>query len=94
MRSSRYGGAPWSVARHNRPRLAELLVLEKKQLELSKLESDFLANHDLMTGLMNRRAFEQRLRQMMETDTQQRAATAVMYIDLDNFKVVERHARA
>jgi diguanylate cyclase (GGDEF)-like protein len=69
-------------------RLAELLTQEKKQLELSKQESDFLANHDLLTGLMNRRAFEQRLRQMLATDTQEQAATAVMFIDLDNFKTV------
>jgi diguanylate cyclase (GGDEF)-like protein len=69
-------------------RLAELLALEKKQLELSKRQSDFLANHDILTGLMNRRAFEQRLRRMLETDTQEHAATAVMFIDLDNFKTV------
>ncbi|WP_395022807.1 diguanylate cyclase domain-containing protein [Dongia sp.] len=69
-------------------RLAELLAQEKKQLELSKQESDFLASHDLLTGLMNRRAFEQRLRLMIETDTQEHATTAVMFIDLDNFKTV------
>jgi diguanylate cyclase (GGDEF)-like protein len=69
-------------------KLAELLEQEKRALEASKQESDFLAFHDLVTGLMNRRAFEQRLRQMVETGAQNDAATAVMFIDLDNFKTV------
>jgi len=69
-------------------RLAELLEQEKKQLELSKQESDFLANHDRLTGLMNRRGFEQRLQSMVDTDTKENAATAVMFIDLDGFKAV------
>jgi diguanylate cyclase (GGDEF)-like protein len=69
-------------------KLAELLEQEKRELEASKQESDFLAFHDLLTGLMNRRAFERRLRQMVEVGAQNDAVTAVMFIDLDNFKTV------
>jgi diguanylate cyclase (GGDEF)-like protein len=69
-------------------KLAELLEQEKRALEVSKKESDFLANHDLLTGLMNRRAFERRLRQMVELGAANDAVTAVMFIDLDNFKAV------
>jgi diguanylate cyclase (GGDEF)-like protein len=69
-------------------KLAEALEQEKKALEVSKQESDFLAFHDLLTGLMNRRAFEQQLRQMVQLSAQNDAVTAVMFIDLDNFKTV------
>jgi len=69
-------------------KLAEALEQEKKALEVSKQESDFLAFHDLLTGLMNRRAFEQQLRQMVQLSAQNDADTAVMFIDLDNFKTV------
>jgi diguanylate cyclase (GGDEF)-like protein len=69
-------------------KLAELLEQEKHALEVSKKESDFLAYHDLLTGLMNRRAFERQLRQMIETGAENNAVTAVMFIDLDNFKAV------
>lgn len=68
--------------------LAEALEQEKKALEVSKRESDFLAYHDLLTGLMNRRAFERQLRQMVQLGAQNDAVTAVMFIDLDNFKTV------
>jgi diguanylate cyclase (GGDEF)-like protein len=69
-------------------KLAEALEQEKKALEASKQESDFLAFHDLLTGLMNRRAFERQLRQMVQLSAQNDAVTAVMFIDLDNFKTV------
>jgi diguanylate cyclase (GGDEF)-like protein len=69
-------------------RLADLLAQEKRELELSKQESDFLANHDRLTGLMNRRGFEQRLQSLVDTDNKENAATAVMFIDLDGFKAV------
>jgi diguanylate cyclase (GGDEF)-like protein len=69
-------------------RLADLLTQEKRELELSKQESDFLANHDRLTGLLNRRGFEQRLQSMVDTDNKENAATAVMFIDLDGFKAV------
>jgi diguanylate cyclase (GGDEF)-like protein len=69
-------------------KLAEALEQEKKALEASKQESDFLAFHDLLTGLMNRRAFERQLRQMIELSAQNDAVTAVMFIDLDDFKAV------
>lgn len=50
-----------------------------------------LADHDALTGLPNRRLFEQRLGALMEQD----AGFALLYLDLDGFKAVnDRHGHA
>jgi diguanylate cyclase (GGDEF)-like protein/PAS domain S-box-containing protein len=46
------------------------------------------ANHDALTGLLNRHAFERRLAQAIDTARRESAAHACMYVDLDQFKVV------
>lgn len=46
------------------------------------------ASHDALTNLTNRRAFEARLEQMIAALAQQPDAHAVMFIDLDQFKIV------
>jgi diguanylate cyclase (GGDEF)-like protein/PAS domain S-box-containing protein len=46
------------------------------------------ANHDSLTGLLNRRAFDQRLGEAIHTARVHAAAHAMLYIDLDQFKVV------
>jgi len=48
----------------------------------------FQASHDPLTGLFNRREFEARLRQLLESAQSRRQQHAVCYIDLDQFKVV------
>jgi two-component system cell cycle response regulator len=45
-----------------------------------------LATHDSLTGLLNRRAFEQRLSEELERSRRYRHACAVMIIDADHFK--------
>jgi diguanylate cyclase (GGDEF)-like protein len=47
---------------------------------------DFLALHDELTGLPNRRSFEERLRQAAEALGDEAGALAVHFIDLDDFK--------
>ena len=47
-----------------------------------------LASHDALTGLLNRREFEQRVRALVETRDGQVGQHAVLYLDLDQFKVV------
>lgn len=54
-------------------------------------EMHWQANHDSLTGLMNRRSFEAQLRQLIDMekdDVTTHADHALMYIDLDQFKIV------
>lgn len=54
-------------------------------------EMHWQANHDSLTGLMNRRSFEAQLRQLIDMEKDDRATHAdhaLMYIDLDQFKIV------
>ncbi len=48
----------------------------------------FLASHDPLTGLLNRREFENRLNQALESARDGNAVHAVCYLDLDEFKIV------
>ena len=47
-----------------------------------------LASHDALTGLLNRREFEQRVRGIVEHRESEEGQHAVLYLDLDQFKVV------
>ena len=47
-----------------------------------------LASHDPLTGLLNRREFEQRVRATVEHREAEEGQHAVLYLDLDQFKVV------
>ncbi len=47
-----------------------------------------LASHDALTGLLNRREFEQRVRAIVDRPADDGAQHAVLYLDLDQFKVV------
>lgn len=54
-------------------------------------EMHWQANHDSLTGLMNRRSFEAQLSQLLETGQEGDSIYpdhALMYIDLDQFKIV------
>jgi len=46
------------------------------------------ASHDALTGLVNRREFERRLADLIETAKSQRRDHALLFMDLDNFKAV------
>ena len=46
------------------------------------------ASHDALTGLVNRREFERRLTDLIETARGQGREHALLYMDLDNFKAV------
>ena len=66
-------------------RLLEGEVLERRQAE-SKL--NYLAYHDPLTGLSNRRRFIERLEESMLEANQHQQHLAVLFIDLDQFKQV------
>jgi diguanylate cyclase (GGDEF)-like protein/PAS domain S-box-containing protein len=46
------------------------------------------ASHDSLTGLVNRREFERRLTELIDTAKSQRRDHALLFMDLDNFKAV------
>ena len=46
------------------------------------------ASHDALTGLINRREFERRLSELIESARSDNKQHALMYMDLDNFKTV------
>ena len=48
----------------------------------------YQASHDALTGLVNRREFERRLRESMDAAQTGDVAHALCYLDLDRFKVV------
>lgn len=48
----------------------------------------YQASHDMLTGLINRREFEQRLERLLLSALQQGREHALCYMDLDQFKVI------
>ena len=66
--------------------LAENLAAQKAEAEAARERSEYLANHDILTGLPNRRAFQDRLKAFMaDTDEE---GVGLLFIDLDKFKEV------
>ena len=51
-------------------------------------QMSYQASHDALTGLVNRREFERRLREAMDAAQAGDVAHALCYLDLDRFKVV------
>lgn len=66
----------------------EKLLLQKHELILAKQRSDYLANHDELTGLPNRRAFHEQLNAQIMRSHETTTAIALLFIDLDKFKQV------
>lgn len=51
-------------------------------------QQHYLANHDSLTGLLNRGAFQNRLEQSLEQARSNAGSVALLFIDLDGFKGV------
>ena len=75
-------------------RTAELQATNRRlEVEISeRLQAEgraqHLADHDVLTGLPNRRLFEDRVTQALAFSVRNRKLTAVMFVDLDRFKHV------
>jgi diguanylate cyclase (GGDEF)-like protein len=64
---------------------------ELKELKLGQeyaMKLAYHASHDQLTNLVNRPEFENRLKQALQTVTTQGRQHVVMYLDLDQFKIV------
>jgi len=66
--------------------LAEDLAAQKAEAEEARERSEYLANHDILTGLPNRRAFMDRLKEFMAPTPD--GGVGLLFIDLDKFKEV------
>jgi diguanylate cyclase (GGDEF)-like protein len=83
-----------SLAKSFNEMLAQIQVrdaeLKHELVERKRAEErlDHLANYDTVTGLPNRYYFNERLSMALSKAKQSREAVALMFLDLDNFKVV------
>ena len=64
-------------------RAAELLKQTQYEVERQKRELEYLANHDTLTGCLNRRAFMAQLDVSLEQAKQRRLIAVVMMVDID-----------
>ncbi|MCW8109876.1 EAL domain-containing protein [Alteromonas ponticola] len=60
-------------------------ITERKQ---SNISLEYLASHDSLTGVFNRREFELRLHSAANLVEQSKANVVLLYLDLDRFKTV------
>ena len=58
------------------------------ELNLSRDAMAHLAHHDALTGLPNRRMFQQRLGQVLELSRRSGRSCALLFVDLDDFKAI------
>ncbi len=68
--------------------LEERVVERTRQLEAAKSRAEHLAYHDALTGLANRRLFEDRLSRELRRVSRHGGGGAVLFIDLDHFKAI------
>ncbi len=64
------------------------LTFQIKQREEAELKIRYLANHDTLTGLPNRRYFTQKLAQSLQRADASHTYVALLFLDLDRFKEV------
>jgi diguanylate cyclase (GGDEF)-like protein/PAS domain S-box-containing protein len=76
--------------RDRRGRITGTVLVFKDVTELRGLEREmsFLAQHDALTGLLNRRELEIRLERCLRTAREEGRHHALFYLDLDEFKLV------
>ena len=65
-----------------------LVLHDTSELRGLARQMTYQASHDALTGLVNRREFERRLQEAMDSAQTGGAAHALCYLDLDRFKVV------
>ena len=76
---------------HKLDQLAGMVGLAIERCEMAE-QIAFQASHDGLTGLANRTMFMERLEEAVRHVGRRRAALAVLFIDLDRFKLVNDRA--
>lgn len=64
------------------------IVRDIRRRKADQARIDFLAHHDLLTGLPNRALLHERLEFILGTARRRGSRAALLFIDLDNFKAV------
>ncbi|MCK7503661.1 MAG: GGDEF domain-containing protein [Desulfobacterales bacterium] len=64
------------------------LQREKEQLERATHQISYLANHDSLTGLPNRRLLFELLRKSFDMARRSGSKVGIIYVDLDDFKPI------
>ena len=83
----RFSSAPISAS--DGKRLGTIVVFHDiSQIRAMAQQLIWQASHDALTGLVNRREFERRLAELIETARGKGREHALMFMDLDNFKSV------
>ncbi|UBV41447.1 diguanylate cyclase [Deinococcus taeanensis] len=82
---------PWTDADRRVLEAAARSVQISQERRASLLELEFAALHDRLTGLGNRRAFDQNLDQAVSASKRHQGTFGVMVIDLDGLKGVNDH---
>lgn len=59
-----------------------------EQLEFQAKQLEFQATHDALTGLLNRRAFEDALDIAIASHREDSSVPVLLYVDLDQFKII------
>jgi diguanylate cyclase len=67
---------------------SERLIQVDKQVIEANQRYEYLANHDMLTDLPNRRLFHERLSQAIDISNKDKHDLALLYIDIDRFKTV------
>lgn len=65
-----------------------VLTMDTTHLKSLERQLDHMARHDALTGLPNRRLFEDRLQQVALRANRSRRPYALLYLDIDGFKSV------
>jgi diguanylate cyclase (GGDEF)-like protein/PAS domain S-box-containing protein len=65
-----------------------LVLHDTSELRGLTRQMSYQASHDALTGLVNRREFERRLQEAMDSAQTGNVGHAICYLDLDRFKVV------
>ena len=83
----RYSQAP-ILSREGRTLGMIVVFHDISQIRAMAQQLIWQASHDALTGLVNRREFERRLGELLETAKAESREHALMFMDLDNFKAV------
>jgi len=67
---------------------AVIVIQDVSHTRLLTRQLSYQASHDMLTGLYNRRKFEEYLGELIDDISEENRQHSLLYLDLDNFKIV------